>query len=178
MSRLQSLLTENSKGNLIPLNELRDVLENDVQLWRDGDGKIDAGLLELFNLHGIILAQLITEAGVDDRFEIPESLNKWLHFKGRPPLGNDLQLINILQELVTSWTIEVMSPMVRSWFNAQLFWPQVSQLPNSFHSLEEMIDSTKHQVEFWRRDDFEYFSVIFMRKNWLLMTVEEIQCQG
>ena len=50
MSRLQSLLTENSKGNLIPLNELRDVLENDVQLWRDGDGKIDAGLLELFNL--------------------------------------------------------------------------------------------------------------------------------
>ena len=111
MSRLQSLLTENSKGNLIPLNELRDVLENDVQLWRDGDGKIDAGLLELFNLRGIILAQLNTEAGVDDRFEIPESLNKWLHFKGRPPLGNDLQLINILQELVTSWTIEVMSPM-------------------------------------------------------------------
>ena len=49
MSRLQSLLTENSKGNLIPLNELRDVLENDVQLWRDGDGKIDAGLLEPFN---------------------------------------------------------------------------------------------------------------------------------
>ena len=54
MSQLQSLLTENSKGNLILLNELRDVLEKKSLSGRDFFQRPPAPTHEIFSWVGAL----------------------------------------------------------------------------------------------------------------------------
>jgi len=67
-----------------------------MELWYDGNGKMDARFLEYFNFQCKILVKIISKAGVNHFIEIAEVLYKWLNFKGSCFLGNQLQLVNNL----------------------------------------------------------------------------------